>query len=80
MHIYQISRRVFMSKMGQWIITQDQNREMKRYGSELTEREEMELAYYEYSFLGYRNGWSPAIGNTLRGDKEAKRGSLSPYL
>lgn len=54
--------------------------EMKNYGRELTKREEMDLAYYEYSVLGYRNGWSPAIGNTLRGDEEAKRGSLSPYL
>jgi hypothetical protein len=53
---------------------------MKSYGRELTDREELDLAYYEYSVLGYRNGWSPAIGNTLRGDKETKRGSLSTYL
>jgi hypothetical protein len=69
-----------MSKMGNWIVTQEQNMEMKNYGRKLTEREELDLAYYEYSVLGYRNGWSPAIGNTLRSDEETKRGSLSPYL
>jgi hypothetical protein len=69
-----------MSKMGNWIVTQEQNLEMKTNGRELTEREELDLAYYEYSVLGYRNGWSPSIGNTLRGDKETKRGTLAPYI
>jgi hypothetical protein len=69
-----------MSKMGQWIITQEQNMERRTYGRELTEREQMDIAYYEYSVLGYRDRWSPTDGNSLRGNEEAKRGSLDPYL
>jgi hypothetical protein len=54
--------------------------ERRTYGRELTEREQMDIAYYEYSVLGYRDRWSPTDGNSLRGNEEAKRGSLDPYL
>ena len=67
-----------MSKIGQWIITQEQNTETMNYDG--LERERRDLAYYEYSVLGYSDGWFEPHYDSLRRYQETKRGELSTYI
>ena len=69
-----------MSKMSRWIMDQQQSMEMRENGHELSDRQQLDLAYYEYCVYGYRSGWPYANEDTLRGNQEAKRSSLDPLI
>ena len=69
-----------MSKMGRWIMTQEQNKEMKDGGSQLSERQELDLSYYEYCVLRHRGRRPEPYESTLRGYKEIERSSLDPLI
>ena len=40
--------------MSRWIMTQEQNREMRESGYELSDRQKLDLAYYEYCVFRHR--------------------------
>ena len=69
-----------MSRMSSWIMTQEQNMEMRENGYELSNRQELDLAYYEYCVYRHRGRQPEPYEDTLRGYKEIERSSLDPLI
>jgi hypothetical protein len=59
---------------------QEENMERRTIGHELSERQQRDLAYYEYSLFGYRDRWFESNQDTLCSYKEIKRGALDPLI
>jgi hypothetical protein len=59
---------------------QEQNREMRDGGSELSERQKLDLAYYEYCVYRHRGRRPEPYESTLRGYQEIERSSLDPLI
>ena len=53
---------------------------MMQSGHELSNRQQLDLAYYEYCVLRHRGRRPEPYENTLRGYKEDKRSSLDPLI
>jgi hypothetical protein len=61
-------------------MTQEQNKEMRTNGYELSERQQLDLAYYEYCVFRHRGRRPEPYESTLRGYKEIERSSLDPLI